>query len=260
MASRAQPGGRANPLGAAMGLTLVTALVVAGFWPSFFANPAGLDAAHLAHGIAASGWMLLLILQPLLLALGARGTHRLIGRISPLWLGFLVATATAMTAAMLAIPPAQLPPPYALAVPPAWVPLAPGGPVEMRLVLAAIDTATLVLVMVFYSLAMLIRDRAIHARLLGATALLAVIPALGRLFAGLLPGLNGLAGALEPSFWVVDAMLVALLWLDWRDGRRAWVWQAVLALMLGLEWAMWQAPLWPWFRAVAGLLGWQPLP
>ena len=82
------------------------AVVVAGFWPSFYFRGDGeppLSPYLVAHGVALTAWYVLVVAQPLLIRVGgARGRvalHRRIGMASSvlvavmLWTGFVVAVA-----------------------------------------------------------------------------------------------------------------------------------------------------------------------
>lgn len=58
-------------------------LAAAGFWPTLFAVLATTDAAHLVHGLSATAWMSLPILQAWLIKTRRRKLHRTIGWASP---------------------------------------------------------------------------------------------------------------------------------------------------------------------------------
>jgi len=71
----------------------MTAIVVVGFWPSYFARLLRGDVARplvvQLHGIVFVGWMVLLLTQVLLAANGRVGTHRRVGRFGIVY-GWLV--------------------------------------------------------------------------------------------------------------------------------------------------------------------------
>ena len=49
--------------------------IAVGCWPSFYGDPLSNDAWHIAHGVAATLWVLLLITQSLLIGRGNRRLH-----------------------------------------------------------------------------------------------------------------------------------------------------------------------------------------
>ena len=67
----------------ALGYALILAITIAGFWDSFFSKPFDSDAAHFIHGVAATGWIVLLIVQSLLIRNRNARLHMAIGRWSP---------------------------------------------------------------------------------------------------------------------------------------------------------------------------------
>lgn len=241
---------------AAIGLTLAFGLVLAGFWPSFFADPARNDGPHILHGVFATAWFALLIGQATAVAARHHRLHMALGRWSPVLVGALLATSLAVVSAMLRTPTAALPPVVTAATPPDWAFVSGGGaPRDLRLVLVWIDLVSLVQFVLLYTLAMVARDRRDHGRWLVGTALIALIPALGRLLAGLLPELGGLPGALDPAFMVVEGLLALLIVRDLWAGKWRWPYPLTLAGFIGMQAMMWVAPAWPPFRALAGALG-----
>ena len=61
---------------------LALAVTLAGFWPSFFSDPAQNDAVRIAHGALATAWMLMLIGQSWLIAHRRVTWHRRVGKLS----------------------------------------------------------------------------------------------------------------------------------------------------------------------------------
>jgi hypothetical protein len=78
-----------------LGITLfMIALVIKGFWPSYFGPLLSGTATrpwviHL-HGIVFSGWMVLLLAQALLVALGRTATHRKVGEFGMFYGGLVL--------------------------------------------------------------------------------------------------------------------------------------------------------------------------
>ena len=101
MTTEARRGG-SEPFFLGMAVAML-AVVVAGFWPSFYGRGAGeppLSAYLVAHGVALTAWYVLVVVQPALVRLGGEGrwvkVHRRLGMGSSvlvafiLWTGFVV--------------------------------------------------------------------------------------------------------------------------------------------------------------------------
>jgi hypothetical protein len=211
---------------------LAFAITLLGFWPSFFQNPAQNDLAHAIHGALATVWMLMLIAQSWLITHGQVAWHRRIGRASYVIFPAMVLSMTPMIRAMLTDKH--------------------GLPHDLALSLAALDIGSLILLAGFYGLAIAHRRKlALHMRYMSATVLIAVVPALGRVLAIYVPGVKGLAGALNPTFWIVAAAAGVLILDDRRIGRIYPPYPVTAAFMLIMSWAVWQAPHNPGFLALA---------
>jgi hypothetical protein len=193
-----------DPFGGGIPIALLAiAVALVGFFPSFFSNPTSLDALHLVHGVSSFAWLLLVLVQASLIRARNYKLHRTLGWSSLALFVVLVATSWRMIGVMLSG--------------------ASGMPFDLAKLLALSDLATLPLFIVFYGAALwLRRDRHVHSRLISATVLVGMIPALGRLFAQGIPALGGLSGALHPTYLAVLAVLAAAIWSDWRAGRLRW--------------------------------------
>lgn len=228
MATRISPPTlRVGPL--AWGFGAVLLVTIGGFWPSFFSNPLSNDTVHIVHGLAATGWILLLITQSLLITARRGRLHMAIGRWSPLLVMILLGAALLMVHSMM---------------------LAHYATPELRLTLAASDLFGLVLFAALYGAALVFRcTRSLHSRLMGSTVLVGVPPAVGRL----LP--FSFNTSLDLSYVAVEVALLALIANDARRGHLRWSFPALLGAFAVIHWALWQAPHWDWFRVVARVLG-----
>lgn len=63
-------------------VTLAMLVIITGFFQSFFSKISEVDLVHHFHGMAAGGWILLLIIQPFLYSRDKIGAHRKLGKIS----------------------------------------------------------------------------------------------------------------------------------------------------------------------------------
>jgi hypothetical protein len=206
---------------------VAAAVTLFGFFPTFYAQPGKLDVVRLVHGIFATSWMLLLIVQPWLIGRRHWATHRRVGRIGLFIAAGLVVSAAFVVREMVVAGPEGFPP-------------------KLRMALTYIDVTSLCFFMVCVALAIRFRRRrSLHARFLGVTALIAIVPALGRAYGMNIPAIGGLRGALAPSFFTVDAVLLALLAFDWHNRRRIEApYVAALAYFVILHATLWPVASW----------------
>jgi hypothetical protein len=216
------------------GFGAILAITVAGFWPSFFSDPLSNDTAHIIHGTAATGWLLLLMLQSWLIATRRHRLHKTLGRWSPLLVAVLIGAAVQMVHTMLTGP----------------------MPANIALMLAASDICGLMLFVALYGAALYFRrTRALHSRLMGTTVLVGVPPAIGRLLpAG--PGWAGsFYGRVSLSYIFIEIVLLALIANDARRAQLRWPFPAALAAFALTHAWFGIAPASPAFRSMAGVFG-----
>jgi hypothetical protein len=174
------------------------AILVAGFWPSFFRPMGAGDIGHTLHGITATLWVVALMSQSFLMSRGQVQWHRRIGRTAAfVLLPVLTISALHMVRVMFAN----------TAMPPFLPPL-----------LAFIDIPTVIFFVVLVTLGLRsVRTPAAHKRFMASTVLLAFPPALTRLYQQF--GIDFFT-ALHGSFITVELILVALIIADRRAGER----------------------------------------
>lgn len=220
-------------------LAFVLAFVVMllGFGPSFMGAAGPLDPMREVHGALAVTWMAMLVVQSWLIGHGHNRWHRWIGRAS-------LVIAPALVISALVVVNNALGPTSHFGVP-------------MRLILTWIDLWSLALFSLLYGLAIAYRRTMfLHARFMASTVFVALPPALGRLYGMNIPSLHGLRGALPPSFWTVEAVLIGLiLWDGLKRRRWATPWWLTLVVMMAIHLTMFQAPAWPAYVAFARLIG-----
>lgn len=215
------------------------AAIVAGFWPSFFRPLGAGTAAHTVHGIAATGWVLMLVTQSFLMSRGLVAWHRRVARVAWVLVPVFCLSGLYMVGVMFSNE--QMPP----FLPP---------------LLAFIDIPSIAFFLVLFGLAIANRRTpAAHKRYMSATVLLGFPPALTRLYLWAL-GLDFMV-ALHASLVTAELVLVALIAADWRSGergRRAYpmslaFFAVVHALMLPVSASgVWQAFMSWYAHAVAG--------
>ncbi|MEO6041593.1 MAG: hypothetical protein ABIP41_06810 [Croceibacterium sp.] len=227
------PANRAlDPFGGGIPVALLAiAVTFAGFYPSFFSNPASLDSLHLVHGVSSYAWLLLVLVQASLIRVRKLTWHRTIGWSSLALFAVLVVTSWQMVGIMLSG--------------------ASGMPFDLAKVLAFSDLATLPLFVLLYAGALwLRRDRHVHSRLISATVLVGMIPALGRMLA-MIPALGGLSGALHPTYAAVLAVLAVAIAADWRAGRLRWPFPFAFAWFASTYALLFPVSASSWFDGIA---------
>jgi len=218
------------------GLAAAFIIMVAGFWPSFFANPLQNDVLHLVHGILASGWMIILITQAWLITRGQSKLHHMIGRLSIVWAIALVATAIGILLYSL-----RATGPHSLPVP--WRPI-----------LAFIDIPSLILFSGFYAAAIFFAFRRqidLHYRAMICSVIVIFSPALGRLLPRIIPGIDGLIPALHPCMWLCEAACIGLIIYDYLIYKKTFApyWVALGGSVL-IDIFMLHAPEMMWFMTM----------
>lgn len=216
---------------------LAALVVVVGFFPSYFKRLAVTDSAHHLHGITATLWIMLLIIQPFLYREGNIKWHRKIGKVSFVLVPLVIVGGLNMVHLML-IGKTNYPPiiPYQLAF---------------------IDFFTLLQFLLFYVLA-IVRRRDIqhHARYMVCTVLGPLIPALTRMLF-LIPFIDNFDKSLNISYFIIEVVLLLLLLDDKRTGKIRLPYKLALALFAVQHLLMNFAAQWEWWRnlmdAFAGL-------
>lgn len=180
--------------------TLALLITVAGFFPSYFAVLRTTDAVHHFHGLTATAWMLLLILQSWLYAQGKLSLHRTLGRLSLILVPGFLASGMWVVRTML---------------------ISRGGfNLTFGAQLAAVDGISLAAFAGAYGLGFHYRrNLALHARFMASTVLLVLPPALARLLPAMLPAIRSFELAFHLSFALTELVVLALLWDDRRSGR-----------------------------------------
>ncbi len=209
-------------------------LTLAGFWPSVAGG--GLDGLRIAHGMLATLWMAMLVAQSWLAGHRHMRWHRRMGWCSVIVVPALIVTAFALVDDMLR---------HSVYF-----------PLDLRITLAWIDVWSILLFGLLWLCALARRKHwPVHARYMASTVFVAIIPALGRLYGRNIPALDGLSGALHPSFLTVELVLIALVVRDRAKGGPAFPYIATLTALLAVQVTMFEAPRWPLVRAVASALG-----
>jgi hypothetical protein len=214
------------------------AVVVLGFWPTFYQPLSGGTTLRTVHGVTSSLWYVALVVQPWLVTRGYVRWHRRVAVGVIALLPAVCVSALMSTRVMLTRSP--VPPPA-------------------RPLIAYLDVTLVTLFVALFLLGL--RNRrvpAAHKRYMASTALMGFPPALTRFFARTF-GLNPFV-AVNISFVVVELVLVTLIVADWRMGeRRRWAYPVALGGHLVVQLFMTTIPATTWWLAFCGWFAAAPL-
>jgi uncharacterized membrane protein YozB (DUF420 family) len=178
---------------------LAMAITIFAFMPSYFTRLMKTDSAHHFHGITATLWMLLLIVQPLLYKRGLLSWHRNLGKVSLALVPLVVAGGLHMVQLMI-----QKKESY---------------PPNIVYQLSFIDFTTLFLFVLFYSLALVYRRNIqLHARFMVCTVLGPLNPAITRLLF-IFPFIDTFNKSLNIAYFLIELVILLLLLDDKRSGK-----------------------------------------
>lgn len=181
-------------------------LAVAGFWPSFFAVLAQTAPPHMVHGLSATAWMALPLLQWWLIRTGRRNVHRTLG-----WASLVLAVIVVLSGL------------YVVQI------MAFNNIANFRLLdvmFVWLDLTGMALFCVYVAAAIQAarkHDVRLHVTALVASSLIPLEAALERLFANTLPGLvPNFTVSLQVSLIFLEAVCVGIILLERTSGQVRW--------------------------------------
>lgn len=193
----------------------ISALILLGFVPSYVWQFSALTAFHHYHAMASLLWLILLNLQPLLIARGNAAHHRRLG-----WFALVAAALMSLSTTILFVST------YTHRV----------GSSEIFSLVYTLDLFLFPAFMIFIALAMHYRRQPlIHANYIVLSAIMLLPPGLGRLIYGVVFMPLGASQRLffEPMVMATLAILVYLGYREqWRYGQTRWT---ALGLMLSVS-------------------------
>ena len=201
-----------DAFGGAVAMALVAiAMTLLGFWPTFFSKLGQTDAAHMLHGVASTGWLVLVLVQALLIRSRQFRWHRVLGWCSLLLFAVLLTTSWHMMGLLLSGKGSPM-------------------PFDTAKLFIYSDVTALPLFIICYGGAILLRkDRHVHPRLMATTLLAGLLPALARAFLLIFvvtgttgAGIEALVLAMHPTYLFVLAILAIAIVVDWRKDRLRW--------------------------------------
>lgn len=237
-ASRARPKAASTPFGGALPIATIGLIAtLIGFLPTFFLRLNQVDAAHLVHGWTMIGWLVLVATQASLIRSRAYQWHRRLGWASLGLFVLMVGSSCQMVVLMLS-GKSRL-------------------PFELAKFFAYSDIVDMPLLLFLFASAIARRkDRHLHSRLVSATVLTSIVPALARMFNILIwRSMDGLYHAMHPTYLLILTVLAASILLDYRKDRLRWPLPLVFGWFVcvyATQWAMMDVPA---YNALAHALG-----
>ena len=194
-----------DPFGGGIPLAVVAiAVTLIGFWRTFFSQLGHVDAPHMLHGTASTGWLILVLAQATLIRYRRFKWHRVIGWSSLLLFALLLASSWHMMALLLSGKGAPM-------------------PFQIAKLFVYSDVTALPLFIVCCVGAIVLRkDRHVHSRLVSTTLLAGLLPAIARMFARIWTGLDGLIFSMQPTYIFVLVILGIAIVVDWKKDRLRW--------------------------------------
>ncbi|QCK15811.1 hypothetical protein [Mangrovivirga cuniculi] len=208
-------------------LSLGLLAVIIGFSQSVTSRFSTFTWIYHVHGVSATLWMVLLIIQPLTYRYNKLKVHRVIGWTSILIVSIIVVAGITMMKNMI-INRASYPP----------------GTVYK---LAFIDATTLIAFISFYSLGIYYRKSLkLHARFMVCTIFAPFIPALTRVFFvfNLADGFNT---ALTYSYLLIEIAILLILFTERKSKEIKYTYLPALIIMLCQHLLMYSSNDWQWW-------------
>ena len=215
---------------------LALALTAFGFWPSFLSRPGAAPSHILVHGLSATLWMLLPVVQAVLIRRRQQVWHRQLGYASLALAAVVVITGLRVIQTMV---------------------ISEGTAVTTttwKFVLLDLTGIALFVVVVALAIsAAQRRDIGLHLRLMAVSAIIPLEAANERTAILLLPGLvPDFSTALYASLISVELICAALIAVDWHRGRLRWPVPALLGYYVVMHVIATPIALSPAFQSFGG--------
>ena len=210
-------------------LTFGLLVVLLGFSTTYFSRLSNFSLPYHIHGISASLWMILLILQPYLFQKGNLRSHRLFGWTSLVLVPLIVIFGTVMMRLMIQ-GQANYPP-------------------NLVYQLAFIDACTLLSFSLLYFLALYHRKRLkLHARFMVATIFGPLLPALARMYFFTFGLASNFDQALTYSYVSIELVLLLIIWKERKEKEMKLTYLPFLIFMIIQHLLMYGSDTWLWWR------------
>ena len=212
-------------------LALGLLVVLVGFSKSYFTKLGNFGFPHHLHGVSATLWMIILIVQPYLFQKGKLKTHRLLGW-SSLVLVPLVIIGGIMVMQLMIQGQANYPP-------------------NVVYILAFIDACTLIGFAILYILALYYRKNLkLHSRFMVATIFGPLVPALTRVFVLILGIGSNLIDGINYSFILIELFLLFIIWKERGAKEVKFTYVPFLIFIIVQHILMYSVNDWEWWKAL----------
>ncbi len=209
-------------------LALGLILVFWGFSKSYFGKLGTTDSAHHIHGISATLWMIILIIQPYLYKINKFKAHRYLGWFTLILVPTLVYGGVLMIQNMIRVQ--EFYPPNTVYQ------------------LAFIDSVTLIGFVVLYALALYYRKNLkLHARFMVCTIFGPLNPALGRIFF-MVGAASNFTETLTYSYILLELVLLFIIFRERKAKEMRYTYLPVFVFTALQHALIYSANDWPWWQ------------
>lgn len=212
-------------------LTFGLVVVLLGFSTTYFSRLSDFTLPYHVHGISATLWMILLIVQPYLFQKGKLKTHRFLGWTSIALVPTIVICGIIMMRIMIQ-GQANYPP-------------------NLVYQLAFIDACTLLSFALLYALALYYRKRLmLHSRFMVATIFGPLLPALARMFLFTFGIASNFNQALTYSYVALELALLIIIWTERNKKEMKLTYLPFLIFVVIQHGLMYSSDSWPWWKTL----------
>lgn len=212
-------------------LTLGLVIVLLGFSTTYFSRLGEFALPYHIHGISATLWMILLIIQPYLFQKGKLKAHRYLGWFSLLLIPTIVICGIIMMRMMI-----QGQENY---------------PPNLVYQLAFIDTCTLVSFALLYTMALIYRKKLkLHSKFMVATIFGPLLPALARMFLFTFGIASNFNQSLTYSYLAIEIALLLIIWKERNEKEIKLTYIPFLVFILIQHGLMYYSDEWTWWKVL----------
>lgn len=212
-------------------LALGLVIVLIGFSKTYFGKLGDFTFPYHLHGISATLWMILLIVQPYLFQKGLLKTHRILGWTSLVLVPLIIIAGVIMMRLMI-----QGQENY---------------PPNIVYKLAFIDAFTLLGFAVLYILALYFRKNLmLHSRFMVTTIFGPLVPALTRMFIFILGIASNFNEGLTYSYLLIEMVLIFIIWKERSIREIKFTYVPFLIFIVVQHGLMYYANEWTWWKVL----------
>lgn len=212
-------------------LALGLIIVLAGFSKTYFGKLGDFTFPYHLHGVSATLWMILLIVQPYLFQKGNLKAHRILGWSSVVLVPLIIIGGVIMMRLM--IQGQEFYPPNSVYM------------------LAFIDACTLLGFAALYFLALYYRKNLmLHSRFMVSTIFGPLVPAMARLFLIVVPITTNFTDAISISFILIELVLLLILWKERRAKEIKYTYLPFLIFIAFQHVSLYFVNDWTWWKVL----------